>query len=139
MALEDFKSDSSSEDEDDTWVSDGGVDWTACSCDISEVQRIDEPVDELDLIAHLRAEHGLEFEEAKGKVTSKKGMMDKMTEDSNLPEHDKKRMSESEDAVDFMAKTFLSSVGKDESMWEEAKSSKDNKETDMSEWDDAYN
>lgn len=133
MALEDFKSDSSSEDEDDRWISEGGIDWTACACDISEVGRLEEPPDELDLIAHMRAEHELEFEEAKKRV-----MKQKELKESNLPEHDKKRMGESDSTVGFMARTFASSVGADESEWEKIKESEDNKDSDMSEWDDAY-
>lgn len=78
MALEDFKRDSSSEDEDDKWITEDGVDWTACECDISEVFRLEEPPDELDLITHLRAAHQLGFDEAKRKVMNKKEWIDKI-------------------------------------------------------------
>lgn len=72
MGLEEFKSDSNSDNEDDKWVSENGIDWTCCSCDISEVGRLEEPVDELDLIAHMRAEHEVEFEEAKKQVSNRR-------------------------------------------------------------------
>lgn len=134
MALEDFNSDTDKEDEDSTWVSDGGIDWTCCSCDISEVHRFDEPPDELDLVAHMRAEHGLEFEEAKKRVMEQKEL-----KGSNLPEHDKERMQKSDSTAEFMARTLVSSVGGDEDVLDEVKESGDDKESDFSEWDDAYN
>lgn len=55
-------------------VSKGGVDWTPCKCDISEVYRFEEPVNEIDLIAHLREEHMFSFEDAKREVKNYKNI-----------------------------------------------------------------
>lgn len=74
MGLENFGSSKSEDDEKCEIVSPEGVDWTPCRCDVSDVYRFSEPVNEIDLIAHLREEHGYNFEDAKQEVKNYKNI-----------------------------------------------------------------
>lgn len=78
MGLEKFGSTEEEVDEKCEIVTPDGIDWTACKCDISEVHRFSEPVNEIDLIGHLREEHGYEFEDAKQRVKKYKAISESM-------------------------------------------------------------
>lgn len=68
MGLDSFKSGESHKKEESKNQLAESIEDTPCDCTIDEVHRFDDPPDRLDLVAHLREEHGYEFEDAKKKA-----------------------------------------------------------------------
>ena len=74
MSLDDFSSNNSDTDTSNSNANDSFIKvsdcflHTPCKCDISDVYTFEIPVDELDIIGHLQAEHGKSFKQAAKEV-----------------------------------------------------------------------